>query len=375
MKILITGTHFTPAQAVIEELQKDSQTEIVYIGRKYTQEGDNTLSVESAVLPKLGVKFIPITTGRLQRSFTVYTIPSLVKVPFGFLQAFYFLLREKPDVVLSFGGYVSVPVVVAAWFLSIPLIIHEQTLISGLANKISSLFADKIALSFTSHELSKNSKAFLTGNPLRKELFSTDDKMVGDYQEIINNAKKNNLPLIYITGGNQGSHAINTNVKDNLEELTKVACVVHQTGESKFNDFEDLLLTQKQLTHPERYLVKKWVDGQDVGLLFRNSDIGLMRAGMNTLLEAAFFTLPVLLVPILNHKEQAVNAKFFKEKGLAQILWQSDLSSKNLLQKIKEMLGHLDQLKEQSKSAKELVIPDAAKRLALETIILAKIKR
>src|SRR3989344_5972341 len=163
MKILITGAHFTPAVAVAEELKKTKGVEIVYVGRKTTQEGDESPSAESKVLPTLGIKFIPLIAGRLQRSFTIYTIPSFLKIPIGFLQAFFIILKEKPDVILSFGGYVAVPIVVMGWLLSVPIIVHEQTLVSGLANKISSLFADKVALSFLDKDR-VNEKTIVTGN-------------------------------------------------------------------------------------------------------------------------------------------------------------------------------------------------------------------
>ena len=85
MKILITGAHFTPAVATIEELKKMDKVEVVYVGRNTTLEGDKTQSVESKALPEMGVKFITIITGRLQRSLTIFTFFSLLKIPFGFL--------------------------------------------------------------------------------------------------------------------------------------------------------------------------------------------------------------------------------------------------------------------------------------------------
>ena len=190
MRILLTGTHFTTAAATIPELQKFHDVKLVYVGRKTTKEGDSTPSVESIELPKLGVKFIPITTGRLQRSFTLYTIPSLLKIPVGFIQALFIILKEKPDVVLSFGGYVGVPIVFWAWLFSIPVIIHEQTLVSGLANTISSWFADKIAVSFESDDSFNGEKVILTGNPIRQEIL--DAKVV---------RRRSLLPTILITGG------------------------------------------------------------------------------------------------------------------------------------------------------------------------------
>lgn len=371
MKILITGSHFTPALAVIEELKKYQDTEIVYIGRKYTREGDKTLSLESQTLPKLGVKFIPIISGRLQRAFTIYTFPSLLKIPIGFIQSFYFLLKEKPQVILSFGGYNAIPVVICGWLLSIPIIIHEQTLVSGLANQICAFFADKIAISFSNNEFSKMNKTILTGNPIRKEITSPQP-LQPQYKKLINNALKKHLPVILITGGNQGSHLINKTIAQILPELSKNACIIHQTGDSKFNDFEKLTTQKELLNNKDHYLVNKWIDVNDFGAIIAHADLVISRAGINTLLELAFVGVPTLLIPIpyLPKDEQNVNAKFFKELGLSEVIHQKDLTAENILKKINEMIKNLPQLKNQAKKAKEAIILEAAERLALETTIL-----
>lgn len=352
MKILITGAHFTPAVAVAEELKKTKGVQIVYVGRKSTQEGDKSLSVESKVLPTLGIKFIPIITGRLQRSFTIYTIPSFLKIPIGFLQAFFIILKEKPDVILSFGGYVALPLVIVGWLFSIPIIIHEQTLVSGLANKISFFLADKICVSFPS----KNPKAILTGNPLRKEII--------DVVKLHHHSGVN----ILITGGNQGSHVINLAVEESLDKLTKEASVIHVTGDNKFRDFERLEKLQN-----ERYIVKKWI-GEGWGQILKQADLVVSRAGINTLSELAYLSLPALVIPIpyLYLDEQNKNAYFFQELGLARILPQFKLTPKTLYENIKNMLDNLKKIKENARKAKKIIIPDSAKRVALETIILAK---
>lgn len=379
LKILITGSHFTPAQAVIEELKKHQNVKIIYVGRKYTQEGDRTPSVESQVLPELGIKFIPITTGRLQRTFTFHTIPSLLKTPIGFIQAMYILLKERPDVVLSFGGYVGVPIVVSAWLLSIPTIIHEQTLVSGLANEISSLFASKIAISFKNNRRKEDKRMILTGNPMRKavlvahELKNSKSKLVPEYKKIFDTSIKDKLPIIYITGGNQGSHALNETVGSILPDLTDIACIVHQTGDSKFLDYEKLSEKQQSLIKPERYLAKKWVEADDFAQLLNKIDIAVSRGGINTLYELAFFSIPTLVVPIpfIYKDEQTVNARYFEQLGLAQVLLQRDLTSEKLLLSLKNMIKEYSILKQRAKDASKVAIPDAAKRLALEVLILA----
>lgn len=355
MKVLVTGAHFTPAVAVIEELKKIGKVEIVYVGRKTTREGDETSSVESKILPQSGVKFIPIIAGRLQRSFTVYTIPSLLKIPIGFFQAFYIILSEKPNVILSFGGYVAVPSVLAGWFFSIPVIIHEQTLISGLANKISSFFADKIAVSFQNHVF-KGEKVVLTGNPIRREIIEVSRSVF---------RRRSEMPTILIIGGNQGSHAINIAVEQALDKLLKLAVVYHQAGDSKFRDYERLQKLENDRYKPFKFISKDWAK------ILARSDLIISRAGINTLSELAFLGKPALLIPIFN-REQNKNSKFFQELGLVNILPQSKLSGETLLKEIKLMLNDLKYLKEKAKKAKSVIIPDAAKRLALETVLLGQ---
>lgn len=363
MKILVTGAHFTPAVATIEELKRKDGVEVVYVGRKTTLEGDKTLSVESKVLPSLGVKFIPIMAGRLQRTFTIHTIQSLLKVPIGLFQALYIILSEKPDVILSFGGYVAVPVVVAGWLFSIPIIIHEQTFVSGVANRICSVFADKIAISFVGSAF-KGEKVILTGLPIRRDIIGTSRGASLIHRR---------LPIILVMGGNQGSHIINLALEGCLKELLKMAVVYHQTGDSRYRDFERLEGLGKLGglgILRERYTVKKWI-GEEYGEVLQEADLVVSRAGINTLTELALSKKPALLIPIPN-KEQSKNARYFEGLGLARILPQSKLSAEALLENIDTMLKSLDHLREKARKAQTVIIPDAAKRLALETVLLGE---
>lgn len=366
MKVLITGAHFTPAVSLIEELKKTKGVEIVYVGRKYTMEGQQVTSVESQLLPKLGVEFIPIITGRLQRSFTIFTIPSLLKIPVGFIHALLIILSQKPDVVVSFGGYVAVPVVFAAWLLSIPVLVHEQTLVSGLANKISAVFADKIAIGFPQNEFAKNPKAVLTGNPLRKEISSPKD-IAGDYKKLFQLAKKEDKPVVFMTGGNQGSHAINEAVEGCLEKLLKKTYVIHQTGDSNFKDYERLMSIQDT-----RYIVEKFI-AEEMGTILSQADLVVSRAGINTLTECAYLHKPVLVIPLphLYQNEQVKNAKFFEKLGLVKILNQSDLSSDSLYHSIENMLESLSKWQKQAREMDLKIEETVAKKIALEVISLA----
>jgi len=396
MKVLITGAHFTPAQAVIEELVKsgsadmrsmtlrdrrvgDSDVDIVYVGRKSTREGDKTPSIESQVLPKMGVKFVPIIAGRMRRYISIGTFVSLFKIPIGFIHAFIILLKEKPDVVVSFGGYVAVPVVFNAWLLNIPIIIHEQTLVSGLANTFSALFADKIAVSFNGNYSFNKDKILVTGNPMRKKIINPVAKGSNEIEEMISKAEKHKKPLILVTGGNQGAHSVNLLIEEALPELLKKYVVVHQTGDSSFKDYERLLEMRSRnefgmtagIVSPSMYLPMKWISEDDMGRLYQNIDLAISRCGANTLLELSFHQVPTIMIPLafVTKDEQTKNAKYFSAKGLGKMLIQKGLTAKKLVVEIEEIVTD-KKFKENAKNAKEVVILDAEKKLAQEILLL-----
>lgn len=372
MKVLLTGTHFTPAQAVIEEFNKLPDVSVVYVGRKYTQEGDKAPSVESQLLPKFGVKFIPIIAGRLRRIPDFRTILSFFKIPVGFIQSPVILLKEKPDIILSFGGYVSVPIVIWGWLFSIPIMVHEQTLVSGLANTISNFFADKIAVSFDKNYPFPKEKSVVTGNPIRNELLKENFESSENLKAVLRLKQKEKLRLIYLTGGNQGSLILNNALEPNLDEIMETSIVVHQTGDSKENHYEKFLEKGKNSKTPERYLVQKWFNVQDVASILREADLVISRAGINTLLELSFFQVPTIVIPLpfLYKNEQMVNAKFFENLGLCQIIEQKILTPKKLLTIIKETFKNYSNFKEGAKKSKAVVIPDGARRIVQEVLIL-----
>ena len=136
-KILILGGHLTPALALIESL-KEQKVEIIFLGRKKVTEGKKPPSAEYQQVGNLNVKFQNIVTGRIQRHLTLYTVPSLFKIPIGFIQTFLTLLYFRPSIVVSFGGSLSFPAVFAAWLLGIGSITHEQSAIPGISNRINS---------------------------------------------------------------------------------------------------------------------------------------------------------------------------------------------------------------------------------------------
>ncbi len=362
-KIVVTGGHLTPALAVIEELQKRGW-EIIFIGRKHAAEGDETLSVEAKIIPKLGIPFFPINAGRVQRQFTRWTIPALLRIPLGFFQAFGYLRRIRPTVVLSFGGYLSAPVVFSAWLLKIPVVTHEQTTIKGLATRFNSLFAKKIAVSWPkSLGDFPSSKVVLTGNPIRKEIFKVDEAI----WKALNYEK--NLPLVFVTGGNQGSHTINMAIGKIIPSLTIIANVFHQCGHlNALGDFEKLEKIRNNLPAKlkRRYHLKKYLTSHQMGTLLNKADLVISRAGANTLTELAALGKPCILIPFpwLYQNEQMKNAEMLAKVGIAEILLQEQLSPSRLLKLIKKMLGNLSFYQKNSPMAKKLVKIKAAKKIA-----------
>lgn len=362
-KIIVTGGHLTPALATIEELRKDPQVEIVFIGRARATEGDKTPSAESIVIPNMGIKFYAINAGRFQRRLTRYTLWSLSKVPVGFVQALGILSRERPSSILSFGSYVAAPVVLAGWVLGIPIITHEQTVKGGLSNRIISKFAKRIAVAWE-HSLTDfpKEKAILVGNPVRSELIKLKKKRIS-------------RPVVYITGGNQGAHAINEMVMDILTDLLTDYEVIHQTGGSEvYKDFETLTALAKQLPNKlqGRYKLGKWFDTSETVEIFSKTSVLVGRSGANTVVETMALGIPAVYIPlpIAAHNEQAKNAKIMEDLGAAVILPQDKLTPKRLLAAIRLVVDNYEKYHKAAKNAQKVLKLNAASLLAAETLKL-----
>lgn len=356
MKIALVGGHLSPALGVIDALS--SEYSVVFLGRKYALEGDRSVSLEYQEITKRGITFLPLTTTRIQRKLTARTLPSFLKLPVGLYQAVTYLRNENPDVVLTFGGYLSIPVGYAAKFLGIPLVIHEQTLGAGLANKVLGKIADKVCLSWeTSAAYFPKNKIVITGNPLKEFsiatlpfLFSKEDKK---------------LPLLYITGGSTGSHAINSLVMGTLADLVKDFRIVHQTGDAKeFKDYEKLSALKNNLSSDEqkRYFVEKFISPQEVGGILNEATLVVSRSGMNTVNELMYFGKPAVLIPLPHgqKQEQANNARFLQNLGLATVLPQDTATSAIFINTIKQMLENKDKYLKHAKEVKALLHPRAA---------------
>lgn len=361
MKILITGGHLTPALAVIEKLKVGN--EILFIGRKHPLEGERAVSFEYQTIRKMGLPFYSLITGRLQRKWTRHTLFSLLKFPVGFFQSLWWVFKFKPEVILSFGGYVSLPVVLAGFILRVPVVIHEQTSGAGLANKMASFFAAKILISWEdSKRFFPTEKTILTGNPIRKEIFA---KVRSSEFEVRGSDK--NLPLIYITGGSLGSHVINLTIEKIIKKLLEDFIVIHQTGDSKeYGDFDRLGKLKNHLTAKlkKRYFLKKHIQSFDVGGVLNRADLVVGRAGANTVTELLYLEKKAILIPLpfSQGDEQARNASLLKQKKLGEVIMQGELTSGRLYKRIKYMMG------KKIKKTRQLEKTDAAEKI-MEVIL------
>lgn len=362
VKIVICGGHFSPALAVVEELVRRNKYKIFYIGSKNVLEGDRVESLEYLTLKKLHIPFYPISCARLQRSFTLFTIPSLIRLPTSFLKSLYILLVLKPDIVLSFGGYVSLPVSTASFLLGIPVVTHEQTHILGLANRIIGRFAKVICLSWSdTQNLSQRKKTVLTGNPIRRSITSPRKSSLVDFGD-------RNLPLIYISGGSLGSRSINKVVFQILPSLVSRFRVIHQVGGSKGGeDYLSALRRKNELGKAlqKNYHPQKHISPEDVGGILHEALFIVGRSGANTLAETAILGKPAIFIPLpwSADDEQEQNAKVLAERKSALIINQDEFTPEKFKKTLEEMAKNISYYAENAQKNVGLFPLDAARQI------------
>lgn len=349
-KIILTGGHLSPMLAVLSVLEK--KADVVVVGRRYGFESDTAESLEYQVVVQKNIKFYDIRAARLQRKLTKYTIPSMLRFPQSIFRAISILNKEKPQLVLTFGGYIALPVSMAAYIKRIPVVMHEQTLHAGLANKLISKFARLIFISFaTSATYFPKSKTILTGNPVRPEIFNARESF-----EIPSGRK-----VILIIGGSSGSHRINLLIEQALPELLLRYTLIHQTGDAQeFKDYDRLNSLKKKLsvTKKQHYIIMKFINPAEIGWAYHSADIVLSRSGINTVTELISLHKKALLIPLpyAQNNEQKKNAEYFVGQGLGEILEEKDMNVENLINKLDELLElHVEKGMPSKNNAAEII--------------------
>ncbi len=321
-KIFITGGHLTPALAVVDEIIRQKLPwEILFIGRTYALEGSSDTSKEYEEIQKRHILFLPLVAGRISRVFTFWSLVSWVKIPFGFLQAFWYVVLYRPDFILTFGGYIAFPVALAGWICHIPIITHEQTMRMGLANKMISIMAKKVLVSFEQTIPNNHiSKYVMTGLPIRHELFSPPSDPSFSISD--------KTPVLYITGGSTGAVTLNELLFPLIEKLITRYIVIHQTGVSSFHTAEQLKITIPK-PGQNRYIISPHFGVSDVAWIYKHADMVIGRSGANTVCEMAAFGKIALLVPLpwSANGEQLENANWLARDGGAYVVMQKDANS------------------------------------------------
>jgi UDP-N-acetylglucosamine--N-acetylmuramyl-(pentapeptide) pyrophosphoryl-undecaprenol N-acetylglucosamine transferase len=324
-KIVLTGGgtagHVTPNIAMIPRL-KEMGYEISYIG---THDG-----IERKLIEEIGIPYYGISSGKLRRYFDVKNFTDPFRVNKGFGDARKILKKLKPDVVFSKGGYVTVPVVLMAAHLKIPVVIHESDMTPGLANKIALPKATKICCNFPETKDRFSDRATVTGTPIRQELFSGDAAKAREYCGFTDEK-----PVIMVMGGSTGAVHVNEAVRGALDGLLENYNVIHLCGKGK---------TDESLKDKSGYVQYEYVKAE-LADMFALADVVISRAGANAICELQALRKPNILIPLplsASRGDQILNAKSFKNSGYSYLLEEEDLTTESLIAAVTEVMQNKD---------------------------------
>lgn len=290
--------------------------------------------MEKELISKEGVPFYAIQAGKLRRYFSLQNIADVFKVLFGIFQSIFLIIKLSPDVVFSKGGYVSLPVVIAAKILQKQVIIHESDVYPGLTTRISSKFASTICVSWKKTlSLFPGKNAVLTGIPVREEL--KDGSKENGYN--FTGLEKNKLPVILVVGGSLGAGSINDFIKKNAAEILSQYNILHLVGKGK--SFPVSLESEVE----KRYVQIEFA-GDEMKDIFALTNIVISRAGSTALAEFIYLQKPVLMIPLTRAQsrgDQYDNAEEFMKMypEMGRMVEEKDLEMKALLKTLKELLS------------------------------------
>ena len=330
-----TGGHIYPGLAIADELRARAASDgreirICWIG---SSSGMDRMIVEKntdASGRKSADEFYGIPAGKLRRYLSFRNFIDLFRIIGGFFASFAVLVRIRPAVLFSKGGFVSVPPCAAAALLHIPVYTHECDFTPGLATKLNSRNAEHILLSYKETELylrsEYRSKAIITGNPVRPVFYTADASRGLAFLGISEKTK----PILLVLGGSSGARQINELVKDNLDQLCTMYTVVHQTGIKN----ADEMPASREDYRPYPFIYAEMCD------VIAAADVVLSRAGANSIWECAVLAKPLVLVPLCGsgtRGDQEDNARYFEQHHAAVVLSRDNATGACLC----ESLAHL----------------------------------
>lgn len=339
-KILLTGGgtlgSVSPLLAIAEEL---NNSEFLWVG---TNKG-----LEREIVERENIKFKSIVSGKLRRYFSFRNFIDPFLIIIGLFQSIFIMIKWRPNMIITAGSFVSVPVVIAGWILKVPSLIHQQDVRPGLANKLMAPFAKKITVSFEKSLADYGKKAVWTGNPTRHNLEISNNKpKMTNYFDL-----QNDLPVVLVMGGGTGAKGINNLISNGLDELTKFCQVIHITGKNKVEKIK-----------VKNYYFFESLNIEEITEAYRLADVVVSRCGMGSLTELSCLGKPSILIPIPDsHQEE--NAEVFAEKDAAIVLDQKKITPEELSNKIKNILNNREIKEKLSNNIKNVMKKNANKEI------------
>ncbi|RMF89234.1 MAG: undecaprenyldiphospho-muramoylpentapeptide beta-N-acetylglucosaminyltransferase [Nitrospinota bacterium] len=355
-----TGGHLYPGLAVAQAFkQRDPQTEVLFIG--------SAAGIEVEVLPREGFPLVQIAIRGIVGKRGWGKVQALSRLPLALGQALVILSRFRPDLVLGVGGYVSGPVITAAFLLRIPRLIHEQNLIPGMTNRLLGAIANRVAISFPDSALYfPTQKTVFTGNPVRPEIIQR-------MREKEERSPAETRFRLLIFGGSQGAHSLNMAMLEALPALRpckESLVITHQTGKADWQ-----MVQEAYAREGFRATVVPFI--RDMGGAYAAADLVICRAGATTLAELSACGKAALLIPYpyATHNHQEINARNWQKMGAADLILDNELCGDVLAEKIRFYGEHREKLARMAAQSKRMGSPDATDRLVELCIMVAEVRR
>jgi len=317
--------------------------------------------LEQDIIGKEAIPMRRIMVGKFRRYFSFKNLADCFKIPIGIVQAMFLLLKIMPDAIFSKGGYASLPVVLAGWMYRIPIMIHESDAVPGMANGILGKFASRVAVSYPEAEKEfPASQVVLTGNPLREDINRGNAQKARE-EFGLSESKK----TIYVTGGSQGAQSINVKILDILPELLKKYQIIHQTGESNFEEVRHRAGEMGVKPGYGGYHAMPFIH-EGIADIFAVADLVVSRASANTISEIAANGKPSILIPLQNaaNDHQRMNAYALAKFGACIVLEEGNLGKNLLLSRIGEVMENPELQEKLSRNIRSFYHPDAAEKIA-----------
>lgn len=365
-----TGGHFYPIIAIAEAIRDLTREKNLIEPKLYYLAPS---AFDEKALFENGITYIYTPAGKVRRYSSLRNFTDFFATILGTIFALFTLFRIYPDVVMSKGGYGSVPTTLAARILGIPVIIHESDAKPGRANLLAAKWAVKIATSFESAaeyfpEKTRN-KIARTGIPIRKALMRMEPEGARQYLGL-----DPDVPTVLIIGGSQGAVAINENVLLALPDLVSFANIIHQTGQENFKNVEGIAkVALTKSPNASRYHPVDFLSEMSLQRSAAVMDVIVSRAGANSIAEIGLWKKPAILIPIpesVSH-DQRSNAYAYARTGAAIVLEQENLTPHLLVSEIKRLIDDPELRKRMSTSAHGFTDPDAARILANEILSIS----